>query len=528
MQGNLAAQPPPLHWLWFRGALQDYFSQSWECRKRLCGSSATPRGPPPRGSAAVGPFLAAQSEEDLPSVTAAPRASARSVAGPGSPGDSPQVMGATTPTAGFPVSGNRTDSPAATATAAFQQRVAGLQRELMTAGSLGSHTATTGVLGHGSNGMVYSGACVCAWWFVPGPVVDRWIAPQKSVGEVAGWPGWPHTAGLACVPPGSMHVKPRFEPAIAPPFPAGLWRGLDVAIKVLLVVSQDGPDGREAQQRQRAVLEAAISSALQHPNVVATYAHEVQPLAAAPAAHHHQQQQRPHEAYKLYLVQELCNGGSLQDALGEAFALHVRRAAHCMHPHAIERPLASIDMQRLGLPTASGACSRNSARQPATYGRWQDMLHRPEARPCARQRERHVQRTAMHITWCPDLDLDAHDMTCCQPPTLLAWPVCTLAYAIGAGLAGRLGAGGAWPRLALRLAAGIASGLAHIHAHGIVHGDLSPANVLLVWSQAQAQDAAEAQQDEAAGQPQGARKGARTHRINASWPQPDERARALG
>lgn len=49
-------------------------------------------------------------------------------------------------------------------------------------------------------------------------------------------------------------------------------------------------------------------------------------------------------------------------------------------------------------------------------------------------------------------------------------------------MAGRHGAGGAWAVLALRLSLGIARGLAHVHAHGIVHGDLSAANVLLVWA----------------------------------------------
>lgn len=52
----------------------------------------------------------------------------------------------------------------------------------------------------------------------------------------------------------------------------------------------------------------------------------------------------------------------------------------------------------------------------------------------------------------------------------------------GAGVAGSISASGAWSRLAVHLATGVASGLAHVHAHHVVHGDLSAANILLVWS----------------------------------------------
>ena len=38
---------------------------------------------------------------------------------------------------------------------------------------------------------------------------------------------------------------------------------------------------------------------------------------------------------------------------------------------------------------------------------------------------------------------------------------------------------GAWLTEFIRLASEIYDGLAHIHAHGIIHGDLKPANVLI-------------------------------------------------
>ncbi|KXZ52948.1 hypothetical protein GPECTOR_8g322 [Gonium pectorale] len=99
----------------------------------------------------------------------------------------------------------------------------------------------------------------------------------------------------------------------------GMWRGLTVAVKALVV--QDGLIGEEGRQRQRAVLEAAISSSLDHPNVVATYAYEVRRMAV--------RQQEAAEAggggpdadggsgavHQLLLVQELCEGGSLRGAL---------------------------------------------------------------------------------------------------------------------------------------------------------------------------------------------------------------------
>ncbi|KXZ52942.1 hypothetical protein GPECTOR_8g317 [Gonium pectorale] len=99
----------------------------------------------------------------------------------------------------------------------------------------------------------------------------------------------------------------------------GMWRGLTVAVKALVV--QDGLIGEEGRQRQRAVLEAAISSSLDQPNVVATYAYEVRRMAV--------RQQEAAEAggggpdadggsgavHQLLLVQELCEGGSLRGAL---------------------------------------------------------------------------------------------------------------------------------------------------------------------------------------------------------------------
>jgi serine/threonine protein kinase len=61
----------------------------------------------------------------------------------------------------------------------------------------------------------------------------------------------------------------------------------------------------EPSRAARIGAEAAIACSLTHPNIVSTYAHEIKNLFTA---------SRTHElaAYKLYLVQELCGGGTLR------------------------------------------------------------------------------------------------------------------------------------------------------------------------------------------------------------------------
>ncbi|PNH07503.1 Proline-rich receptor-like protein kinase PERK2 [Tetrabaena socialis] len=124
----------------------------------------------------------------------------------------------------------------------------------------------------------------------------------------------------------------------------GVWRGLPVAVKVLVVpAAAAGVEGlpglagsRAARTRQRAVLEAAISLSMSHPNVVATFAYELKPLVQQPSPG-----STPNwgsepiaggggggaapcveeaDGHKLYIVQELCNGGSLAQALAAGMA----------------------------------------------------------------------------------------------------------------------------------------------------------------------------------------------------------------
>ncbi|GFR46231.1 hypothetical protein Agub_g7776, partial [Astrephomene gubernaculifera] len=131
----------------------------------------------------------------------------------------------------------------------------------------------------------------------------------------------------------------------------GTWRGLPVAIKVLVV--SEGPMGQESHARHRAVMEAAISMSLTHPNIVATYAYDIKALVFEPrkpgaadlqatsvagvgavagdshgdlsiSAGSYKEGVAAVDSYKLYIVQELCNAGTLRQALDHGVAGSVR------------------------------------------------------------------------------------------------------------------------------------------------------------------------------------------------------------
>ncbi|PNH11931.1 putative LRR receptor-like serine/threonine-protein kinase [Tetrabaena socialis] len=134
---------------------------------------------------------------------------------------------------------------------------------------------------------------------------------------------------------------------------AGVWRGLPVAVKTLIVPAAiaaglglgSSCDGREGRARKRAVLEAAISLSLMHPNVVSTYTYELRPLVQepppGPAPDWGSESTsrdggggspscvEEADGHKLYIVQELCNGGSLRYALAAGMAGSVARGGAC-------------------------------------------------------------------------------------------------------------------------------------------------------------------------------------------------------
>ncbi|KXZ50656.1 hypothetical protein GPECTOR_15g340 [Gonium pectorale] len=105
----------------------------------------------------------------------------------------------------------------------------------------------------------------------------------------------------------------------------GSWRGLPAAVKTLVV--PEAAVGKEGRARQRAVLEAAISMSMAHTNVVATYSYDIKPLVQLPGGESEGAGGEVGDAvaaYKLYIVQELCNGGTLCHALAQGTAGAVR------------------------------------------------------------------------------------------------------------------------------------------------------------------------------------------------------------
>ncbi|KAG2425562.1 hypothetical protein HXX76_013606 [Chlamydomonas incerta] len=127
----------------------------------------------------------------------------------------------------------------------------------------------------------------------------------------------------------------------------GTWRGLRVAVKTLVV--HEALLGEEGRQRQRAVLEAAVSSTLSHPNVVQTYAFDVRKMGELPQVggvagaganrgrgappaleavveeegeEQQEEQATPHASspeqdavYQLLLIQAYCEGGPLWEGI---------------------------------------------------------------------------------------------------------------------------------------------------------------------------------------------------------------------
>ncbi|EFJ49343.1 hypothetical protein VOLCADRAFT_104447 [Volvox carteri f. nagariensis] len=105
------------------------------------------------------------------------------------------------------------------------------------------------------------------------------------------------------------------------------WRGLEVAAKTLLFQAFLGSNGDEGGNslREQAMLEAAIATTLFHPNVINTYSYDIKPLRMCPAPTSSTHSSRAETVvsseggsimdWKLYIIQEYCDGGTLKDAL---------------------------------------------------------------------------------------------------------------------------------------------------------------------------------------------------------------------
>lgn len=95
------------------------------------------------------------------------------------------------------------------------------------------------------------------------------------------------------------------------------WKGLSVAVKT--VTFQDHPKG-QGKDRQRAILEAAISSALAHENIVQTHAYGFIPLEGSSIITSAKLLARTKKlaktnSWQMFIVQEYCSEGSLRAGL---------------------------------------------------------------------------------------------------------------------------------------------------------------------------------------------------------------------
>jgi serine/threonine protein kinase len=95
---------------------------------------------------------------------------------------------------------------------------------------------------------------------------------------------------------------------------AGEWRNMEVAIKTVLLEGDPQDKATTAVAR-----EAAIACNLSHPNVVATYSHDVACLSNSQSAGGHGLKQlwpaTAPDAFRFYLIQEYCNGKTLRSAV---------------------------------------------------------------------------------------------------------------------------------------------------------------------------------------------------------------------
>ncbi|KAG2447354.1 hypothetical protein HYH02_007683 [Chlamydomonas schloesseri] len=192
----------------------------------------------------------------------------------------------------------------------------------------------------------------------------------------------------------------------------GQWRGLDVAVKTVIFNSL-------GTTRRAALAEAALSAAVCHSNVVATYLVDVQPLftpeAAAAAVAAAAADDGPLGAsgsvaldYRLYIVQEFCDAGPLRQLILSG------RLHNPLPPEAAAAAAALAAAASSGAGPSSGAENAAGGAAAASAQRTVESVH-----------------GAVRLV-----------------------PV-------------------------YEIALGIARALGHLHAKGIVHSDLSAANVLL-------------------------------------------------
>ncbi|KAG2500127.1 hypothetical protein HYH03_001709 [Edaphochlamys debaryana] len=233
---------------------------------------------------------------------------------------------------------------------------------------------------------------------------------------------------------------------------SGTWRGLAVAVKVVVMADEDEgvdeqmctepsegdntnkgaaaaaalqQDVRACRVQRRAVLEAAISSTLDHPNLVRAYAYEIRSLRPQPSA----------------CSGSAGNSGPGSGAGGSGGSAAVTASAG--KGAADSGQCSPIDSGAQQLLIVMELCEKGSLKDALATGSLRSITAAAAAAASA--------------------------------------PEASAAAAVASAAA-----------TALALALDVACGLAHLHAQGIVHGDLSPGNILLTSREAGGQGPAPA------------------------------------
>ncbi|GMH33731.1 hypothetical protein BSKO_01565 [Bryopsis sp. KO-2023] len=100
----------------------------------------------------------------------------------------------------------------------------------------------------------------------------------------------------------------------------GKWRELPVAVKTIVF---RGHQNDSQERQQAAIREVAITSGLAHPNVVCTYSYDIKRLTDSEADPNGQNWDTFVD-WKLYIIQEYCDGGSLKKALESCMLMEFR------------------------------------------------------------------------------------------------------------------------------------------------------------------------------------------------------------